>query len=444
MSQITILGLGPGEWKHLTLEAVEALNDHEEVWLRTRHHPLVAEMPAQLAVHSFDEWYAEADEFALLYERIAKEVLRLGEREQGVLYAVPGNPSVGESTVGLIRLLAKEAQIPVRMIEGLSFIAPSLAAVGADALDGLQIADATVIAHCHYPPFDADRPVLIAQVYNKVVASNVKLTLLELYPPTHAVTLLHGAGTREAQHFTCELHELDHQADFAYLTSLWVPPLPQPSSLPHLQNIVAHLRAPEGCPWDREQDHETLRGAILEEAYEVVDAIDRESRADLYEELGDLLLMITMNAQIASEGGEFSMVEVIRAISEKLIRRHPHVFGSTTVNSSGDVVQNWEAIKAAERAAKADSATIIKDEFDEVPLAMPALTRAHKIGRKAMKKGWQVPDAAGAFATWQQTPNCSTLGDLLLSLTMSAREQKEEAEVLLQDAVKRLVAQQRG
>lgn len=444
MSQITILGLGPGEWKHLTLEAVEVLNNHEEVWLRTRHHPLVAQMPIQLAVHSFDEWYDEADEFALLYERIAKEVVRLGERKQGVLYAVPGNPSVGESTVGLIRLLAKEAQIPVHMIEGLSFIAPSLATVNADALDGLQIADATVIAHCHYPPFDADRPVLIAQVYNNVVASNVKLTLLELYPPTHVVTLLHGAGTSEAESLTCELHELDHQADFAYLTSLWVPPLPKPSSLPYLQNIVAHLRAPEGCPWDREQDHHSLRRSILEEAYEVVDAIDRESPTDLYEELGDLLLNITMNAQIASEGGEFSMVEVIRAISEKLIRRHPHVFGSITVNDSGQVVQNWEAIKAAERAAKADSATIIKDEFDEVPLAMPALTRASKIGRKAMRKGWRVPDAADAFATWQQTPNGSTLGDLLLTLTMSARKQKEEAEVLLQEAVKRLVAQQRG
>ena len=439
MSQLTILGLGPGEWKHLTVEAVEELNKHKEIWLRTRHHPLIAQMPAKLIVHSFDEWYEEADEFALLYERIAHEVVRLAQREQGVLYAVPGNPSVGESTVGLIRTLAKEAQIPVRIIEGLSFIAPSLAAVEADALDGLQIADATVIANCHYPPFDADRSVLIAQIYKKMIASDVKLTLLELYPPTHPVTLLHGAGSSDAQTLTLPLYELDHQANFAYLTSLWVPPLSEPSSLPHLQNIVAHLRAPDGCPWDREQDHHTLRSSILEEAYEVVDAIDRDASSDLYEELGDLLLMITMNAQIANEGGEFSMVEVIRAISQKLIRRHPHVFASTVIHGTDDVVQNWDAIKAAERAAKGESATM-KDEFDEVPLAMPALTRAHKIARKALKKGWNAPDVAQAFATWQQMPNHITLGDLLLSLAINAMQQKQEAEVLLQDAVKRLVA----
>ncbi|MGB0389762.1 MAG: SAM-dependent methyltransferase, partial [Ardenticatenaceae bacterium] len=111
MSQITILGLGPGEWKHLTLEAVDALNDYDELWLRTRHHPLVAQLPAQLAIHSFDEWYEEADAFATLYERIAAEVVSLGQREKGVLYAVPGHPSVGESTVMHIRRLAQEAQV---------------------------------------------------------------------------------------------------------------------------------------------------------------------------------------------------------------------------------------------------------------------------------------------------------------------------------------------
>ena len=213
----------------------------------------------------------------------------------------------------------------------------------------------------------------------------------------------------------------------------------------HLEQIMTKLRDPEGgCPWDLKQNFETIVPHTIEETYEVVDAIHNKDWPNLQEELGDLLFQVIFYSQLAKEQGLFEFSDVVDGINEKLTRRHPHVFGSTTVNSSGDVVQNWEAITAAERAAKADSATIIKDEFDEGPLAMPALTRAHKIGRPAMKQGWQVPDAAGAFATWQQTPNRSTLGDLLLSLTMSAREQKEEAEVLLQDAVKRLVAQQRG
>ncbi|MGH2542011.1 MAG: MazG family protein, partial [Ardenticatenaceae bacterium] len=351
MPQITILGLGPGEWKHLTLEALAALNSHDEVWLRTRYHPLIEEMPAHLAVHSFDAFYEEAEEFAALYRRIAEEVIRLGRREEGILYAVPGHPWVGESTVFQIVGLAREKGIPVRVVDGLSFVEPVLAAVERDALDGLQIADASEVARRYAPPFDADRPVIVGQLYSRMVASDVKLVLMELYPAEHPVTILYGAGTREGRTITMPLYRLDQQSDFSYLTTLWVPPLPWPSSLPSFQNIVAHLRSPDGCPWDREQDHDTLRPFVLEEAYEVAEAIDNDSAPDLCDELGDLLLMILMNAQIASESGDFNMSDVIASISEKMIRRHPHVFGSTTVSGSADVLRNWEAIKAEERNA---------------------------------------------------------------------------------------------
>lgn len=443
MPHITILGLGPGEWKHLTLEAVAALNSHAEVWLRTRHHPLVAELPAHLTVHSFDALYDEAEEFAALYQRIAAEVVRLGQRPDGVLYAVPGHPSVGETTVAHVRRIAQEAQLPVRIIEGLSFIEPSLTAVGADALDGLQIADATLIATRHYPPLDADRPVLVAQLYSRLVASDVKLTLMELYPADHPVTLLDAAGTGQAQVLTLPLYQLDQLSEFAYLSSLWVPSLAQPTALPHFQNIIAHLRAPEGCPWDREQDHHTLRDAVLEEAYEVADAIDREAPGDLCEELGDLLLLVTMHAQIAHEAGDFSMGDVIATVSEKLVRRHPHVFGTVGAADSEQVLQNWEAIKAEERAAKGVPDRP-RDAFDEVAAALPALLRAQKITKRAQKQGWQPLDPVLAFAAWYQTPDETTLGNLLLALATQAGQHHLEAESALRGATTSLIDEMRA
>ncbi|MDQ4076809.1 MAG: MazG family protein, partial [Chloroflexota bacterium] len=432
----------PGGWGHLTLEGEAVLGGHEEVWVRTREHPIVGEMPARLAVHSFDGFYEEAEHFASLYRRIAAEVVRLGRREEGVLYAVPGHPWVGESTVGQIVALAREEGIPVRIVEGLSFIEPVLAMVEADALDGLQVADATTVAGRYAPPFDGDHPVLVAQIYDRMVASDVKLVLMELYPAEHPVTLVNGAGTEEARMVTMPLYGLDQQSDFSYLSTLWVPPLEQPSSLPHFQNIIAHLRSPEGCPWDQKQDHHTLRASLLEEAYEAADAIDREAMGELRDELGDLLLLITMHAQIASERGDFNLADVVASISQKIVRRHPHVFGTREVSGAEEVVRNWDEIKAEERAGKEERP---RDQFEEVAAALPALMRAQKIARRARKQGWQAPDPAAAFDAWQGSPDSdAALGDLLLALAARASEQEQDAEESLRRATARLVAEQRG
>ncbi len=442
MSQITIVGLGPGEWGQLTLEAGAALTSHSEVWLRTRHHPLVAQMPAHLAVHSFDEWYDESEEFAALYQRVAEEVVRLGQRPEGVLYAVPGHPWVGESTVPQIVALARAAGVTLRLIEGMSFIEPVLTMIEADALQGLQIANASSVAQRYAPPFDADRPALVAQLYSRMLAADLKRVLLELYPAEHPVTLLNRAGTAEARAASMPLYRLDEQSDFALGSSLWVPPLAHPASLPHFQNIIAHLRSPEGCPWDQEQEHETLRTALLEEAYEAAAAIDQEDWGNLSEELGDLLLLVAMHAQIASERGAFNLADVLATVSAKLVRRHPHVFGTTEVEGTEQVLENWEAIKATERAGKPRPP---QDGFDEVALALPALTRAQKIAKRAVTSGWHPADPAAALAAWQRAPQSeAALGTLLLAIAAQARTHHLDAEESLRQATARLVAQQRG
>src|SRR6185436_8481079 len=153
-------------------------------------------------------------------------------------------------------------------------------------------------------------------------ASNVKLTLANQYPDEHPVVLLHGAGTRDQELEHIALYELDHSRKIDHLTSLYVPPLPKPGSFERFQETIAHLRAPEGCPWDRKQTHLSLREYLIEEAFEVIDALDREDSDALREELGDLLLQIVLHSQIAVEEGEFHMADIIETVNSKMIERH--------------------------------------------------------------------------------------------------------------------------
>src|SRR5258708_28710236 len=185
---ITIIGLGPGDPELLTRRAWRLVGESKEVYLRTAQHPGVEALPST-TYHNFDDWYERADDFQSLYRHIAEEVVRLGQRPEGVVYAVPGHPLVGETTVTHILALAKVANLPVTIIDGLSFLEPTLTALGLDALDGLQVQDAVDIAALHHPPLDPDVPAIIAQVYSASGASNLKLTLANQYPDAHPLLL---------------------------------------------------------------------------------------------------------------------------------------------------------------------------------------------------------------------------------------------------------------
>ncbi len=157
--------------------------------------------------------------------------------------------------------------------------------------------------------------------------------------------------------------------------------------------IMSRLRAPGGCPWDREQDFDSIKRHTLEETYEVFDAIERRDWPELKDELGDLLLQVLFYAQMADEAGYFSIADVVEGLNAKLIRRHPHVFGQVDAKDSDTVLRNWEAIKKDEKKAKASSSLM-----DEVPRSMPATLEAQKLGSKAAKVGFDWPDASGLFA----------------------------------------------
>lgn len=442
---ITILGLGPGDPQDLTRQAWDLLLAAKCVFLRTSRHPTAAALPAHLTVHSFDRLYEEADSFATVYAEIADRIVAQGRQSGGVIYAVPGHPLVGESSVQHILAQSRQEGIQVRVVAGLSFIEPVLSTLGIDGLDGLQLADATDVAASHHPPLDPDRPALLGQFYGQRLASEVKLSLMNAYPAEHPVTLVRAAGTEESTQTTLPLYALDRGQHVDHLTSLYVPPIPGVSGLPAFQETVARLRAPEGCPWDREQTHQTLRSGLLEETYEVLAALDEEDNELLCEELGDLLMQIAMHVQIATEEGSFRFAEVISGIDAKLRRRHPHVFGDLKVQGTEEVLHNWESIKEDERAKKGHA---YRSRLDGVPVILPALARAQALSDRAARDGFDWPNVDGVLdkvseevgelrTVTDQERQTNELGDLLFAVVNVARWLGIDAESALRSTCER-------
>lgn len=428
---IIILGLGPGDPALLTVEARDVLAHAREIYLRTREHPTVPALPKHLRVHSFDRLYKKFADFDAIYTAMAEEIVARGQKAN-VVYAVPGHPLFGEMSVQKILAQAREKGIPVRVIAGVSFVDAACAALALDPLArGLQVADATDLARHHFPPLNPDQPALVGQVYSRAVASDCKLTLLVLYPPEHPITLIDAAGTPEQHVRWLPLEQLDHAEHWAsgsrlqyLLTTLYVPPLPHPGSFEALGEIIAHLRAPEGCPWDREQTHASLRNSLLEEAYEVLEAIDEDDMPHLQEELGDLLLHVMLQSQIAVESGEFSISAVIAAIAAKLVRRHPHVFGDVRVNGTDEILANWEKIKQAENGGK-------PKEKPSVPRGLPALAMAEKVAKRG-KLSPDLEEIAGQIEKLGRSRNREqALGAVLFALAGYAAAKDIDAESAL-------------
>ncbi|MBN1877336.1 MAG: nucleoside triphosphate pyrophosphohydrolase [Anaerolineae bacterium] len=445
MAQITIVGLGPGSPMYLTREAWDILSNAGEIWLRTMHHPVVAGLPEGIPLHSFDTLYEASETFEEVYTTIVRRVLELGSCEEGVIYGVPGHPLVGEVTVTRILDAGRKSRIPVRVVAGVSFIESCLTALELDALDSLQIVDALDVVSLHHPPLNPDMPALLAQVYNQRVASELKLVLMNQYPDEHLTAIVNAVGTPGESVLWLPLYEIDRQT-LTPLTSLYITPWQKTSSFESFQETVAYLRAPEGCPWDQEQTHESLRTNLLEEAYEVLAAIDVGEPDALCEELGDLLLQVVLHAQIATEEGAFQMGDVIAHIDAKLKHRHPHVWGTVQVNNAEEVCANWEMIKREEREASQRKQK--HSLLDGVPRTLPALAQAAAYGTRVSRVGldWpaienileKVQQSLAELASAQGTTALSgSLGDFLFAVASYARWLDIDPESALREANQR-------
>lgn len=215
-----------------------------------------------------------------------------------------------------------------------------------------------------------------------------------------------------------------------------------------LVDVVYTLRGPDGCPWDREQTHETLKKYLIEESYEVIEAIDHGGKDKLEEELGDVLLQVLLHAEMADQSGDFDIADVCKRLREKLVRRHPHVFGEIEVSGVDDVLHNWEGIKRAEPGYEHR-----KSVLDGIPVPMPALMRAMEVSKRAAKTGFEWPDIEGVFdklheeiqelkdeiASGNQQRIKEEFGDILFTLVNVARWQKMDAEESLREMIERFI-----
>jgi tetrapyrrole methylase family protein/MazG family protein len=448
------------------------LQQIEELTLRTRIHPTVSQLPAHLRIRSFDALYETASDFTTIYRQIAADVVDRAASGEAVTYAVPGHPLVAEATTRYIREQAQQRGVGVRIIAGLSFMEPVCEALGIDPFErGLQLVDALAFndpaafpaattpesrawselqGHAPYEPplipfpVLTTQPVLIAQLYNRRVSSLVKLALLTRYPAEHPLTIVQAAGVPgQTVVRAVPLHELDH-LDFDHLSVAYLPPLPVHEDVRGIDGIhwvIARLLGPAGCPWDREQTHLSLRPYLLEETHEVLEALDANDPDALSEELGDLLLQIMLHSEMARQAGDFDFGDVTGHIATKLIRRHPHVFGDIAVAGSDDVLRNWEAIKAREHAEKGKTRASL---LDGIPVSLPALAAAQKIGEKAAKVGFDWPDLAGVWAKVHEeiaeiqaaepAQRSEEFGDLLFVIARLASWLDVDVETALREA----------
>lgn len=439
---IILLGLGPGEPGLLTREAWEVLENAQEIYLRTSQHPVVESLPPHLKVFSFDDIYEQAISFSVVYDQIVQKVMSLGKRPQGVIYAVPGNPFVAETTSIEIFRQARELNLPVHVVNGMSFIDPLFIALELDPFPYVSLVDALDLAIGHVPLFPPDKPAVVAQVYSREVASEIKMTLMALYPDEHPVKLVHAAGTQKQLVESLRLYEIDRSAAIGLTTALFIPPLNEGSSFEAFLEVVAHLRAPDGCPWDREQTHHSLRPYLLEETYELLNALDEQDLVKISEELGDLLLQIYLHAQIASEEGNFTISDVLQGIYKKIINRHPHVFGNVKLQDSQMVLRNWERLKEAERIVNGN-----KDQslLDGVSIVLPALIQADQYQKRAGRVGFDWKEIKGVHekvieeieevkAASDDASRAKEIGDLLFSVVNLARWYGVDVESALREA----------
>ena len=293
----------------------------------------------------------------------------------------------------------------------------------------LILIEAQTLSSAHVPPYPPDMPVLFTEVNSSELALHLRNVLLSVYPKEHLVFIVSDGQKKETK-----LNKMNG-GDFSKNTCLYVPGLGEGTSFESFAEIVAHLRAPDGCPWDMEQTHESLRKHLLEESYEAITAIDSGDFADMREEFGDLLLQIVLQSQIANEEGEFNVNQVVQGIHSKIVRRHPHVFGDLKLEGVAGVLANWEKLKEQERRGNKQD----KGLLDGVPAALPALSQAQEYQDRAARVGFDWPEIEGVLdkvrEEIEEIKNAETdfelaseIGDLFFALVNVARWKNVDAE----------------
>jgi tetrapyrrole methylase family protein / MazG family protein len=445
---ITVVGLGPGNPDHVTADTVATIERIDRRHLRTAVHPsahLVTKAEGGATVH--DDLYETADTFDDVYTQIADRLIADTHEHGDILYAVPGSPLVLERTVRLLRQRCIDEGVQLDVRPAMSFLDVAWARLGIDPVEArVRLIDGHDFAAA---AAGETGPLLVAHTHANWVLSDIKLAV-EDATGDEPVTILQALGMPDEQVVETTWAEMDQTIDADHLTSIYVPHLAAPVGGHYVRfhDLTRTLR--EQCPWDIEQTHETLIPYLLEETYEVVDALqaladpqranDPSVDDDLIEELGDLLYQIEFHAVIAEQQGRFTIADIAEGIHDKLVRRHPHVFGDVVAGDSEQVLSNWDEIKRVEKGRTS--------VFDGIPRSLPSLSYAAKVGRKASKLGFDWPNVSGALPkvteetgelieaidAGDSAETTAELGDLLFAVVNVARHVGVDPEFALRAA----------
>ncbi len=442
MYKITIVGLGPGDEKFLTIEAIEFLKKCENLFIRTEKHPTNKYIKnLGIDYKTFDDLYEKAETFEDVYNDIV-DVLIEEAKVKDVVYGVPGNPFVAERTVEILQNKYND----VEFIYGVSFVDVVLTSLRIDPVDGMTVVDALNMKH-----ISNDVHNIIIQVYNQMVAASVKVHLSEYYDDDQVIYIVKSAGIKNQEVIKkVFLWELDHFDIFDHLTTLVINPVSEDvrrKGFRDFVDVMRLLRGENGCPWDRQQTHESLKKHLIEEVYEVIEAIDSEDSEHLEEELGDLLLQIVFHGLIEEEMGYFTLTDITNRITEKLIRRHPHVFGDLEADSPDEVETIWNGVKQKENDQS------YSDRMKSLSKSSPALIRAYKVQNIAREIGFDWDDVTPAIEKVKEELNEiifeidnnridkyeEELGDLLFAVVNVVRLLKLDPEIALDRTIGKFV-----
>jgi tetrapyrrole methylase family protein/MazG family protein len=394
--RVVVVGLGPGDPRLVSLAAAEAITTIETRFVRTTRHPSA---PLVEPATSFDDLYQQAGSIDEVYTAIVERLAAAAADAGEVLYAVPGSPLVAERTVELLRA---DQRVVVEVVPSLSFLDLAWDRLGIDPLQaGVRLIDGHRFA---VEAAGQPGPLLVGQCDSGLVLSEIKLALDD----GPEVRVLQRLGLPDEAVTTVAWPDLDRAVTPDHLTCLWIPALAEPvgAELARFVELVRTLRA--RCPWDQQQTHRSLTRHLLEETYEVLEAIDELDYDHLEEELGDLLFQVAFHATLAAEEGQFTLADVARRVHDKLVARHPHVFGPP-----GEPMPNWEELKKAEKGRAS--------VMDGVPGSLPSLLYAAKLQSKAASVGFDWKDAAGAWPKIHEE-----LGELQEAMGQSADAVNEE------------------
>ncbi|WP_276357730.1 nucleoside triphosphate pyrophosphohydrolase [Cohnella caldifontis] len=445
---LTVVGLGSGGEDQLTLGVLKELERSRVRYARTADHPAVRDLRRRgIAFETFDSLYEASDDFQEVYESIAERLLRAAQEADGgtIVYAVPGHPMVAERSVQLLRERAPNLGLELRLIGGESFLDEAFVRLGFDPIEGFQLLDASDLTREQLRP---RLHTVIGQVYDAFTASDVKLSLMNVYPDDYPVVVAQSLGIPDQERIlTVPLHELDRLERYGNLTMVYIradrDDRLRRKSFERLHEIVGILRSPEGCPWDREQTHRSIRKNFIEETYEAVEALDNDDPDNMKEEFGDVILQVLLHSQMEEETGTFDVFDVLAELNDKLIFRHPHVFGGENAQDAEEALKNWEQMKAEEKRRKGASERT--SVLDGIPKDLPALPRAYKLQKKAAGGGFDWPDLSGVFdkieeelkelreaaANESEERRAEELGDLLFAVVNAARFLKADPEEAL-------------